>query len=56
MHVVRDQSVIKLHRVGWCIALVYTCIYIYIFVSMGSPFGLARAPVNAQCANVRPAE
>ena len=31
-------------------------IYIYIFVSMGSPFGPAWAPVNAQRANVRPAE
>ena len=28
----------------------------YIFVSMGSPFGPAWAPVNAQRANVRPAE
>ena len=29
---------------------------IYIFVSMGSPFGPAWPPVNAQRANVRPAE
>ena len=31
-------------------------ILLYIFVSMGSPFGPAWAPVNAQRANVRPAE
>ena len=30
--------------------------FLYIFVSMGSPFGPAWAPVNAQRANVRPAE
>ena len=29
---------------------------LYIFVSMGSPFGPAWAPVNAQRANVTPAE
>ena len=29
--------------------------YIYIFVSMGSPFGPAWAPVNTQRANVGPA-
>ena len=29
--------------------------YIYIFVSMGRPFGPAWAPRNAQCANVGPA-
>ena len=36
----------------------YIYIYIYIFVSMGSPFGPAYIgpPVNAQRANVRPAE
>ena len=28
----------------------------YIFVSMGSPFGPAWAPVNAQRTNVKPAE
>ena len=36
-------------RVGWRISLVY------IFVSMGSPFGPAWAPVNAQRANIGPA-
>ena len=38
-------------RVGWRNSLVY----IYIFVSMGRPFGPAWAPRNAQRANVGPA-
>ena len=40
-------------RVGCRNSLVY--IYIYIFVSMGRPFGPAWAPRNAQRANVGPA-
>ena len=40
-------------RVGRRNSLVY--IYIYIFVSMGRPFGPAWAPRNAQRANVGPA-
>ena len=40
-----------------CITQLFLALrYIYIFVSMGSPFGPAWAPVDAQRANVRPAE
>ena len=36
-------------------AFLWYIIYIYIFVSMGRPFGPAWAPRNAQRANVGPA-
>ena len=40
----------------WYIYIYIYYIYIIIFVSMGSPFGPAWAPVNALRAKVRPAE